>query len=470
MGLRFDPAGGGQFKEAVKQIAEAEKQPIKAMEARKAREETRLKLFQDFKGKFAGLGKAVDDIASFSNFRELKADLGDAQNLVSVTLDKSKANAGSYEIQVDSLARRTSVISNGFEDPASPDLGLGFIVMNFPNGQNIELYVDEKQASLQGVAALINQQKNIPIQAAVIKDEADADTPYRLMMTAKKDGANNNVDFPEFYFLDGTKDFYVDDTRSSKNAEIIVDGFPVQQSSNDISDFLPGVNLHLKQARPDQPFTLTISDDTAKVTGKVKGMVDEFNKVLKFITDQNTVDEKSDTRANFTGDSGLTNIEYRLRNLFHEGFPVYDNPNDEENYRLVFMNQLGVEFDKGGQLTFKEDKFSKNLETDFAGISEAITGEHGFARQMKTVLQGYSSPQTGLLALRETGLRNRIKAIDVQIENKQRQVDKKIQSVVEQFSRLESSMANMQRQQAQLSATLPGGGGGGNIMSQLLGG
>ena len=73
-----------------------------------------------------------------------------------------------------------------------------------------------------------------------------------------------------------------------------------------------------------------------------------------------------------------------------------------------------------------------------------------------------------MLSIREQGIRARIKTIDDQIEEKTRMVDQKRQQIVDQFSRLESSLGNLQRQQQQLSASL--GGGGGSSISQLLGG
>jgi len=57
VGLRFDPMGGGQFQQAINGIIEAEKQPIKTLETRKAREDARLKLFQEFKSKFSAIEK-----------------------------------------------------------------------------------------------------------------------------------------------------------------------------------------------------------------------------------------------------------------------------------------------------------------------------------------------------------------------------------------------------------------------------
>ena len=465
VGLRFDPMGGGQFQQAIKQIMEAESQPVRQLEARKSREESRLKLFQEFKTKFASLEKSIADVSSFSKLRELKVDLGDGQNNVSVTVDKEKAQAGSYSIQIDDLAARTSVISNGFEDPDEKILGIGFVVMNLENGDSAEIFVDEEHGSLRGVANAINSRENSPVRASVIKDATDADEPWKLILTAKKEGLQNQIDFPEFYFLDGSSDLYIDDEKESKNAIVSIDGFPIELESNDIPDFLPGMNMHLKQAKPGQPFTITVSEDHQKVAGKVKALVDQMNQVLQFIVQQNTIDAKSDTRNTFAGDSGLQNIEFRLRNLMHEGFPA-GNP-ETGDFRLVHMNQLGIEFDKTGVLTFKEEKFTKALEKDFEGIAQGISGAMGFAFQLRNVVGNYTRPGDGLLSMREQGLRNRVTEIDRQIENKTRHLERRQQSLTEQFSRLQSSLAGMQQQQQYLSAAM--GGGGGNVISQLMG-
>src|SRR3712207_1446083 len=112
--------GGGQFKQVVKTIIEAERQPIKQMEARKATEESRLKTFGDFKSKFANFDKTLAELNTFNKFRELKVDLGDGSQFVSVTLDKERAQPGTYTLEVIQLAERSSIVSNGFESPDAP--------------------------------------------------------------------------------------------------------------------------------------------------------------------------------------------------------------------------------------------------------------------------------------------------------------------------------------------------------------
>lgn len=240
MGLRFDPVGGGQFKAAVKQIIDAESQPIKQLEARKAIEDQKIKLFQEFKNKFTGINKAVSEIQGFQRFRELKADLGDGASLCSVTIDKQKAQPGVYELEIDQLAKRTSVISNGFESADEPILGIGFVQFKGENGEAFEIFVDEDNSSLRGVASLINKSNDCPVRAAVINDAGDSEAPWKMIFSAKKQGQGNAVEFPEFYFLDGQQDLVIEDTHDPENAKIQVDGFAIETQSNDINDFLPG--------------------------------------------------------------------------------------------------------------------------------------------------------------------------------------------------------------------------------------
>lgn len=456
------------FKQAVKATIDAEGEPIKALEKRKATEDAKLKLFADFKTKFSALTKSIDDIESFKKLRELKVDLGDGAGQMAVTVDKDKASPGNYEITIEELAARTSVMSNRFKDPEEAVLGTGFVVMNLPNGDSKEVFIEEEQGSLRGIAKAINDEADSPVRAAVVKDSSDPDEPWKLIMTAKKDGKGQQITFPEFYFLDGDKDFYLDDNHDAQNAVVKMDGFPIELESNDMSDFLPGVNVHLKQAKPDHPFTLTISEDVQKVSGKVKNMVDQVNTVLKFINDQNKVDKDSDTRTTFAGDSGLQTIEWRLRNMMHEGLGVGEPGSDD--FKVYFMSDIGIEFDKTGALSFKEDKFTKFMEKDFDKVSEMFTGPFGFAFQMKGLLKGYTQSGTGLLDQREAAIRSRIKNIDSQIEVKQRNLERRQQTLTEQYSRLEASLGALQRQSQYLSSALPGAGGGGSIVQQLLGG
>ncbi len=467
MGLRFDPVGGGQFKQAVQSIIEAESQPLKALNGRKSKEDAKMKLLQDFKGKFNGLDKLLTDMSDFRKFRELKVDLGEGKDIVDVSLDKDRVEPGRYTIEIESLAERTSLITNGISDPNEPLLGTGFIVFESEDHDTIEVYIDDKHSSLNGIASLINRNENSPYQASVIKDDSDADSPWKLLFAAKKEGEAHQLDRPDFYFSSANADLYIDDDVESRNAKILIDGFRVEKDSNDEKDFLPGVNLHIKQASPGKPFTLTITEDFQKISGKVKAVLDQVNQILGFITKQNAVDANSDTSTTFAGDTSLQSLEYQIRNAVHQGYGIVEE--DTHNEKYVYLSQIGVEFDKAGQIAFKEDKFAANLEKNYGSIAMAVSGPNGFANQMKRLIDSFTRPQTGSLTSKEQGIKTRIKDIDNQIDQKNRYLDQRKQALTDQFARLEGTLSGLQKQQQYLAASLPGAGGG-NPISQLLGG
>jgi len=466
VGLRFDPMGGGQFKNALNAIIEAEKQPIKAMEKRKESEGAKLKLFGEFKTKFNGLRSSLASMVGFNKFKELKAELGDGAQFMSVSIDKEKANVGSWDVEIKELAERSSMISNGFSDPNKKVLGVGYVNFELPDGSKQEIYVTDQDASLYGVANKINSMAEGAVKATVLKDVTDSEKPYRLVMTAKKDGTENEVKFPQLYFVEGQEEFYIESDKGAKNALLSVDGFEVELPGTEIPDFLQGVGVQLKQAKPGQKFTMNVKADYPKVTEKVKKVIEGMNGVLDFINKQNQVNESSDTKSTFAGDTSLQNIEFRLRNLMHEGFGAHVT--DENSFKVFHLSDLGIEFDKKGAISLKEEKFEKALEKDFEGVAEAISGERGFISQLKIVMDGYSEGD-GVMMAREKGIQMRIRQIDENIANKTRSIEKKTEALTAQFSRLQSSLSDMQRQQNYLSSTL-GGGGGGNPIAQLLGG
>lgn len=466
MGLRFDPIGGGQFKQALKQIIEVEQEPVRKLEGKKSIQETRLKLFQEFKGKLGALQASVTDMSSFDKFIEYKIELGEGAKLMDVTVDKGKVKQGSYLVEVDSVAERSSMISNMFTDPDEPVMGIGFVMVHLPDGDTWEAFVDYEDSSLTGIANVINNNPDSPIRASVVKDAYDPDKQWRIMLSAKKDGFNNGVEFPEFYFLDGEEPFWTNDDHDSANGVVFIDNFEVETDSNDVTDFLQGVNIHLKQASPGQPFIMKIEEDRKKISGKVEDLVKKTNEVLEFINLQNKVDEKSDTKTTFTGDTSLQAIEYRLRNVFHEGFPTGDLNSDQ--FRLMHLHELGISFNRVGLITVNSEKLTQAMERDFDRVAEAFTGELGFATQLGRILGGYTRGFDGMLVLREKGMRNQIDQIDRQIESKERQIAQKTEMLTRKFSKLQGALGNLQQQQAALSATI-GSAGGGNMIQQLLG-
>lgn len=444
-----NPVGGGKFRQFVKDIINAEREPIRQIEARKAKETERLKLVQEFQGRVRKLPEAYKELDTFRKFKELKADWP-AKDLMDVTVDKDLAETGEYQIEVTQLAGRKSMMSDGFGSP-DDEVGIGYFSYRLPNGDSKSVYIGPSNNTLKGMVAAINGEKNLGIQASLVNDGSDTDNPWRVVVTSKKAGMNNDLEFPDFYFLDGDFRFYVDDERSAQNAIVKFNGFEILSQNNKF-ELLPGVTVDLKEAKEDHEFTLIISEDNAKIAAKVKALVDALNGTLEFINKQNQVDEKSDTSRTLAGDTTLFTIESRVRSWIFENFRVSDEDSDEDV--SMRLSDIGIQFEKSGLLTFKEDKFKKNIEANFDYVANLFVGERNFIPNLRYLAESLLRADTGSISGREKGVRDRIKRMDDDIARKEQHLQKRETQLKRQFSQLESLMSNMQGQQSYLTQAL----------------
>lgn len=442
----------GLPKDLVQRLVEAEREPIRKLEIRKQDEESKLKLVQDLSSKVGDITAALKDLTRFRSFRDLMP-VNAKPDLMDVTVDKNTAEPGSYQIEVMQLAGQSSMMSNGFPDPDDTEAGAGYFSYDLPNGETKEIYIDPDNSTLQGIAKAINAQRDLELSAIVVDDGTGSENPWRLIINHKKTGETNDAEFPNFYFVDGDEDFYMDQERIAQNSKIRVNGFEVEFEGNKITTLLPGVTIDLKDAAPGKEFSLKIQEDTKSIRGKVEAMVAKLNEVLTFIQNQNKLDKDSNTRNTLGGDVTLQTLEYKVRSLV-------TTPLDTE-YGAVRMQDLGVIFNRGGTLDFNGDKFEKIINENFGAVSQFFVGLEdggdGFANRMEQTVRGMTREQ-GVVHSRMDGIKRRIRDIDRQIEMKERHIEKVEQNLKEKFAKLEGTIANMKAQQAQVAGALGGGG------------
>ena len=98
----------------------------------------------------------------------------------------SSATPGSYQVTVDKVASAQQLSTAGFSsDTAS--IGTGTVTVG-----SATLTLDASNSSLRGLAAAINSASS-GVTASIINDGSN--TPWRLVLTANKTGANSTVNF-----------------------------------------------------------------------------------------------------------------------------------------------------------------------------------------------------------------------------------------------------------------------------------
>jgi len=452
-GISFGGIATGLPPNLVDQLIEAEKIPIKTIQANKGKQETKLKLVTDLETKLNAITSSIGGLASAHGFTDMKLSSGD-QNIVNGAVDPSAAVPGSWNVEVKELAQKAAALTNGFPDKDKTEVGVGYFKFEGKDGTK-EIYINGNDNTLQGVANQINAAR-LGVKAAVINDRSDKDAPYRLMISGDGVGDDNEIKYPTLYFLDGDQDIYFDQKREAKNGKVKIDGFEFEVNDNKVKDAIPGVTLDLRQESPGHTVNLTVTEDRQVVSGKVKSFVDAYNAVLSFIQQQNNLNEHTDTSASLGGDGLLRSVEMRLRALVQN--PQYGTGS------VSRLAQIGIEFQRNGTLQYSEDKFNKALANDPNAVQKFLAGDGfstGFIPVLRREISTMLDQAFGPVSNRKRSLQDRIKQMDDQIGAKEKQLQIKEEGLKRKFAALEQTVSRLKGQGgavAALGAAAPPGG------------
>lgn len=460
MAISLGPIASGLPKDIVDRLMEVEQRPLQALNNRKANQESRLALVQDLLQRLRDAQADLNTLGRYKQFRLLVADIARPE-LMEMTIDSEVADPGEYQFEVKQLAGRSSMLSNGFEDPNDTQIGVGYFAYDLPNGETKEVFIDYDNNTLQGIANKINSQRGLNLHALVVDDGTGVENPWRLIISHKGSGEINDAEFPTFYFVDGDEDFYLDKERPAQNSVVSVNGFDVEFPGTSFDTLLPGVTIDLKDAAPGKEFTVKIREDIESAEAKVRAVVEKLNNVLQFVQQQNKIDETTDTRRTLGGDITLQNLEGLIRRMVMENYPT-----SEGSMRFA---DLGVTFQRTGLLEINDNKLKNAVTARFEEVGEFFAGINdngkGFVGRISNSMKSYTQ-FNGLVDSRQQGIKQRIDDIDRQIEMKERQIARTREDLKQKFATLESTMARLKGQQAQVSAAL---GSSGNLGS-LIGG
>lgn len=451
MSISFGSINTGLPKDIVQQIMQAERIPLGRMEEKKGKIGEKKALVDQLNQLTSDLQKHLALNANGRSLREFKVDTNN--EVIGVTVDKNAADVGNYQFEVTQLAQKSSAMSSGFPDRDEAYVGVGFIRYFLPDGESKEIYVGPDDATLDGIAKLINKDSDSGMRATVVNDGSDSDEPWRLVLSLKETGDGKRADFPYFYFVDGERDLYLEFERPAQDAKIKIDGFEIEVPENKVTDVIPGVTLDLKKAKPGEEFSIKVDEDVEAVGTKIKDLVEKINGILAFIKQQSTMDETTDTSRTLGGDIMIKTLESRLRAVMFQNVKT-----DYGNFRI---GDLGVTFSRDGILEYDEKRFEKELSENYEKVSQILTGKYredgggkdpGFMDNLNDVVGTALRFPDGLISSRKKSLQSNIDQIDRRIAQKQRQLQQKENQLKDKFARLESTISNIKGQSAGVAA------------------
>ena len=425
----------------MEQIISAEKIPIQKMEQKKAKVQEKTALINEFSKHIEDLNAKIIKNNNLKEFGEFK--VATDQSLISVSTDKKVAIPGDYRFEVVKLAQKSSALTSGFADKDKSNVGVGFLEYFLPNGESQSLFIDSSDSTLTGVARLINSDPNIGMKANVINDGTGSENPWRILLSLDETGKEKRAEFPYLYFVDGERDFYIDQEREADNAVVKLDGFKIEAPSNQIASLIPGLSIELNRAEEGKEFNLKVSNDIPATSEKLNDIVNGINSILQFINVQNTMDDKTDTSRTLGGEVLLQTVEHKLRGLIFK--PI------ETEFGSKRISDLGVTFQKNGLLSLDKNKLEAKLSGNFREVAQILYGKTkektpGFINNLGTWAKETLSPPSGAVPLKKNTLRKNIDTINKKIENTERLIGQKEVNLRTKFANLEREISKIKGQ------------------------
>lgn len=391
----------------VTQLMTVENQPLTALNNKVASYQAKLSGYGQIKSALSQFQSAVQGLSSPTQFQSVTATLADTT--VATASASAGTTAGSYALEVSSLAHAQKLVSAG---QASTSVAIGggtatTLTFDFgtiaggtlssgtytgasftSNGAGSKsITIDASNNSLSGIRDAINS-ANIGVSATIVNDGSAS--PYRLVLTDNTTGKANSMKISvsgdttlsSLLSQDPANNTgqALAETVSAQNANFTLDGIAISKSTNTVTDAIQGVTLNLAKTNVGSPTSLTLAQDTGSVTNAVNAFVKAYNNITQTLASATAYDPTTKQAALFNGDTSVSLMQNQIRN-------VLSAPVAGGSSAFTQLSQIGVSFQKDGTLAVDSTKLQSAVTNHFSDIA----GLFAAVGKTSDSLVGYSS-------------------------------------------------------------------------------
>ena len=419
--------GSGLDLEAlVQNLLAAESRPIQLLESRKANIDLKISGFGQIQSALSEFQSSVTALSTSDAFRSVSASSTD--DSVFTATAAQAAVTGSNTVQVTQLAQNNKFGTQSFTNE-SEVIGTG--QLSFTVGsETFNVNITSENNTLAQIRDAINaQSENSSVQASII----NVDEGSKLILTANESGIANQIVFTVTDDdANNTDDaglsqlvFGIQELDQALDATLVVDGFNVTRSSNEISDVIQGVTLSLTGVGTA---TVSVSENLATAKSTIDTLVSAYNSLSSTLSVQRD--------STLSGENTLLNIESRVRSLFSESY------NDSDS-NINYLFQIGLSFDRDGVLSFDEEKFDEQIATNISEIQNLFTSEEtGFISRLESIIESYIDSD-GIISNRTEGLNSERTSIDDDIERLELRLENTEARLRARFGSLDSLLSQL---------------------------
>ncbi|OEZ91049.1 MULTISPECIES: flagellar filament capping protein FliD [unclassified Janthinobacterium] len=230
--------------------------------------------------------------------------------------------------------------------------------------------IDSTNNTLQGIRDAINN-ASLGVTASIVSDGSDK--PYHLVLSSTKTGANSAMKItlsgsdgqPADSALSGLLAYDVAGAQNLKqnsaaqNTMFSVNGIAITSSSNSVDTAIEGVTLGITKIGTS---SLSVAKDTTTVKTSITAFVKAYNDLNTAIGKMTAYNPDTKTGGVLLGDSTVQSIQTQLRRQL--GVPITGLGSS-----MNTLSQVGISFQKDGNLTLDTSKLDKAISANFSDIA-----------------------------------------------------------------------------------------------------
>ena len=369
----------------VDQLVAAEGGPVSSrLDRKEVNIQEGLTAIGTFKGALLDFQASLAPLRKENAFKSINATSSNEEKFTVSAADN--AVLGSYNIEISQLAQSQKLKSQAF-DSEFDTIGSGTISIEFGEINNAtnsfdvnskiptqHIEIDEENGSLRGIQQAINE-ANAGVRASIINDG----TGYRLILNSERSGIENSLRISISDDDVNDEDLFglsllaynpvatageeggdavgknLEEAAQAKNSLFSIDGISISNSSNEISDSIPGLTLILKKITEDSFESFKIEKETTRIKQSIETFVSSYNELMTTVSTLTGVDSESGQAGPLSGDSAIRGIIDQIRRRLSTSF-------NGINENLTSLSIIGIDSGRDGSLSLDDFKLNSALE------------------------------------------------------------------------------------------------------------
>ncbi|OOV88591.1 flagellar filament capping protein FliD [Oceanospirillum linum] len=278
----------------------------------------------------------------------------------------------------------------------------------------------------------------------------------RLVYQSSVTGTGNDLSVTGITELATTGDMSM--TSLATDAEIKVDGVSITNDSNEFDSAVAGLTITALKQSPGTGTTdvetagVTVGENTGDVKSKVQAFASAYNKLRETMNElKGTVDEDGNyTAGKLSNDPIVRNVESVLNGLITQQVDGADPGMDT-------LYSIGLEIEADGTLATDSDRLDDAL-NNLDGMQKLFAGagavsSEGIGDLISDQIDNYVGI-TGIIKGQEDSFQEQLDDLEEQYEAHARYIESYRETLQQQFTALDTSMAQMNAIMAQIQPQL----------------